>query len=120
MRALYRHFEASRAFTSRPFRIATAIALLVLVSSIWLLPRRHLQRSTTTRVFRIGYQDLPPHEVVTPAGASGPAVEVVAEAARRRGIRLQWVLTPEGPEKSLQSGDLDLWPMVGDLPERRK
>ena len=49
-----------------------------------------------------------------------PILEVVAEAARRRGIRLQWVLTPEGPEKALQLGELDLWPLVGDLPERRK
>jgi signal transduction histidine kinase len=63
---------------------------------------------------------LPPHEIVKGDGRpSGPAVEVVAEAARRRGIPLEWVLFPEGPEKALQSGTLDLWPLVGDLPERR-
>jgi signal transduction histidine kinase/DNA-binding response OmpR family regulator len=120
MTALYRHIQARLARISRPAMVAMAATLLVLVSSLWWLPRRSRQRSPPARVFRMGYQDLPPHELATAAGPSGPAVEVVAEAARRLGIHLDWVLTPEGPEKALQSGDLDLWPLVGDLPERRK
>ncbi|SRR5579871_371773 len=71
------------------------------------------------REFRIGFQPLPPHEYVQDGKPAGPAVEVVMEAARRRGIALQWVLAPEGPERALQTGSLDLWPLVGILPERR-
>ncbi|GAC1703392.1 MAG: hypothetical protein NVS9B4_11480 [Candidatus Acidiferrum sp.] len=33
---------------------------------------------------------------------------------------MEWVYTPEGPETSLRSGKVDLWPLLGDLPERRK
>ena len=41
------------------------------------------------------------------------------EAARRRQIRLEWVFSPQGPEQALASGAVDLWPIMGDLPERR-
>ncbi len=48
------------------------------------------------------------------------AVEVVAAAARRSGLRLQWVECPEGPDSALRSKKVDLWPMTLDLPERKK
>jgi signal transduction histidine kinase/DNA-binding response OmpR family regulator len=47
-------------------------------------------------------------------------VELLRDAARRRHIQLEWVYFPGGPEKALSSGALDLWPLMGDLPERRK
>jgi signal transduction histidine kinase/CheY-like chemotaxis protein len=50
----------------------------------------------------------------------GSAVEIIAEACRRRGIHIEWVYLPEGPETSLASGKVDLWPLVGDLPEFQK
>jgi signal transduction histidine kinase/CheY-like chemotaxis protein len=46
-------------------------------------------------------------------------MDVLRAAARRKNIRLEWVYSPEGPEKALASGAVDLWPLVGDLPERR-
>ena len=49
----------------------------------------------------------------------GPAVEIVAEAARRRHIPLKWVYSP-GPDPSLSSGKVDVWPQLMALPERRK
>ncbi len=47
------------------------------------------------------------------------AVEVVAAAARRTGLRLQWVDCPEGPDAALRSKKVDIWPMALDLPERK-
>jgi signal transduction histidine kinase/CheY-like chemotaxis protein len=47
-------------------------------------------------------------------------VDIVREAARRKNIQLQWVWSPQGPEAALSSGVVDLWPIVGDLPERRR
>jgi signal transduction histidine kinase/DNA-binding response OmpR family regulator len=44
---------------------------------------------------------------------------VVKEAARRRKIHVEWRYSPEGPERALDSGLVDLWPIVGDLPERQ-
>jgi signal transduction histidine kinase/CheY-like chemotaxis protein len=46
------------------------------------------------------------------------AVEVIAAAARRSGIHLNWVDCPEGPDQALRSKKVDLWPLVMALPER--
>ena len=72
------------------------------------------------RVLRIGFQNSPPYHFPDASGApAGPAVELVITAARRTGIALEWVFTPEGPEKALTTKGLDLWPVMLDLPERR-
>jgi signal transduction histidine kinase/DNA-binding response OmpR family regulator len=75
--------------------------------------------SAVGRTLRIGFQNSPPYHFPDGEGqASGPAVEIVRAAAEKRKIRLQWVFSPEGPERALASGAVDLWPIVGDLPER--
>ena len=72
------------------------------------------------RPLRIGFQNSPPYHFPDANGnATGPAVDVVKEAARRRNIQLEWIYSAEGPERALSSGAVDLWPIVGDLPERR-
>jgi ABC-type amino acid transport substrate-binding protein len=38
--------------------------------------------------------------------------EVVQEAARRWGIRLEWRLVKEGPQAALSSRKVDLWPLL--------
>jgi hypothetical protein len=68
----------------------------------------------------MGLQLAPPDQILDSNGrASGPAVEVVREAARRTGVKIDWVYSPEGPEAALESGKVDLWPLFGDLPDRR-
>jgi signal transduction histidine kinase/DNA-binding response OmpR family regulator len=75
---------------------------------------------TVARTLRIGYQNSPPyHYPLRDGQATGPTVELLKLAAEKRGIRLEWVFSPEGPEKALKSGAVDLWPMVTDMPERR-
>jgi len=70
---------------------------------------------------RIGFQDALPSQFRDPAGRpAGPAVDLLRAVAAREGIRLQWVFSPEGPERALASGKVDLWPLLADLPERRK
>jgi len=70
---------------------------------------------------RIGFQNSPPYHFPDANGnASGPAVDFVREAARRKGIQLHWVYSPQGPEGALTSGAVDLWPVMGDLADRRK
>ena len=64
-------------------------------------------------VFRIGIQQFPPYMVKSSDGsADGAAVAILNEAARRRGIVLQWSLENEGPDLALTSGKVDLWPML--------
>jgi signal transduction histidine kinase/CheY-like chemotaxis protein len=68
----------------------------------------------------MGFEQSPPDQFVdSRGGPAGPAVEVVREAARRAGIKLEWVHSPEGPEAAMQSGKVDLWPLFGDLPDRK-
>jgi len=72
------------------------------------------------RTFRTGYEDVPPSQFVGRDGsAKGAVVDVIQEAARRRGIRLLWVHSVIGSERSLSSGETDLWPIFSDLPWRR-
>ncbi len=73
------------------------------------------------RTIRIGFQNsLPYHYPDAHGKASGPAVDIVQEAANRKHINLQWVYSPQGPETALSSGEVDVWPLLGDLPERRQ
>jgi signal transduction histidine kinase/CheY-like chemotaxis protein len=71
------------------------------------------------RTFRMGYEDSQPIQYVMPDGsAAGANIEVVREAARRRGINLIWIHRPEGAERALIAGDVDLWPIFSAWPWR--
>jgi hypothetical protein len=79
------------------------------------------QAWTVDRTLRIGFQNSKPYHFPDSHGnATGPVVDLVREAAQRRHINLQWVYSAEGPEKALASGSVDLWPVLGDLPARRR
>ena len=72
------------------------------------------------RPLRIGFEPNPPFQIRTANGFGGLAVEVVDEAARRAGVKLQWLETGTSSEEALRKGMVDLWPLMSDLPERRK
>ena len=72
------------------------------------------------RPLRIGFEENPPFQTRTANGYAGLTVETVREAARRAGIELEWVETGKSSEESLRQKLVDLWPLVVDLPERRK
>jgi len=94
--------------------IAVAAAALLAVLVV-----QHSMHDPSGRTFRIGFQESLPDQSIGPGGTPvGPAVEVVREAGRRRNIHLQWVFMPAGPESAMSSGAVDLWPILGELPER--
>jgi diguanylate cyclase (GGDEF)-like protein len=73
------------------------------------------------RTYRIGVNNDFPIQAYSAKGrAHGLAVDVISEAARRAGVRLLWVYSPEGPDLALESKRVDLWPIVTVLPERTK
>lgn len=76
--------------------------------------------SAPQRPLRIGFENNPPVQIRTSSGFSGLSVEIVSEAAKRAGIQLQWVETGTSSEEALRKGLVDLWPLMVDLPERRK
>lgn len=77
-------------------------------------------QSRSQSVYRIGYGSFPPYFVMSKSGTpSGFSVEVVREAARRLDIRLEWVRYTKTVEAALLSGEIDLFPMLAILPDRR-
>ncbi len=72
------------------------------------------------RTYRIAFQHSPPRQYLLADGQpAGPIVEMIAEAARRAGVKLQWVHKPGNPDRYLESGQVDLWPLLNYTPERR-
>src|SRR6185369_9239113 len=97
--------------------------ILVLAGlAVLLLPATYfLVRPRNQRTLRIGFQNSPPYHFPDAANRpSGPAVEIIQVAARDRGLKLEWVFSPEGPERALSTGTVDLWPLIADLQERRR
>ena len=89
-------------------------ALIIIGFSSW-------APSTPKRIIRIGfYVSHPFHFPDSDGRPSGPVVDIVNEAAHRSGIQLQWIFSPAGPEVTLRAGKADLWPLLGDIPERRQ
>jgi ABC-type amino acid transport substrate-binding protein len=73
------------------------------------------------RVYRIGWDPDPPFQATGPDGrATGLAIELVREAASRRGIRLDWVRQGGGADAALKDQKVDLWPLLTLVPERRR
>jgi signal transduction histidine kinase len=100
----------------KPYRYVAVGAVAAVVSAAVCLVN---QESAVKRTLRIGFQNAVPYHFPDSTGrASGPAVEIVRAAAERRNIRLEWVFSPQGPERALASGVVDLWPIVVDRPER--
>jgi ABC-type amino acid transport substrate-binding protein len=94
-----------------------AIALPILAIGIyWRIADRPIART-----LRIGFQNSPPYHYPDAQGRpTGVAVDLIAAAAKRANLRLEWAFSPKGPDRSLTDGDVDLWPVMTDLPERRK
>jgi len=67
--------------------------------------------------FSIGTDNAYPYHFFDEQGRiSGMSGELVAEAARRSGIRLRWELHKEGPTRALTDKSVDLWPLLSIQP----
>jgi signal transduction histidine kinase len=104
-----------------PRRLAIGVVVLAAAAAAWagwVVTRR---APIPKRTLLIGYQHNPPYQVHRPGQPpTGLSVETVTEAARRAGIPLDWKEVPAGPDSALASGVVDLWPLITDLPERRR
>jgi two-component system, cell cycle sensor histidine kinase and response regulator CckA len=106
-----------RAARSR-FGFAVALVVLILTGTgcrgiVGPEPDHH-------RVYKIGFGNARPLHFPDASGQpTGLAVGLVREAARRRGIELQWVRSETPGIDAMQKGEADLWVLVTDTPERR-
>ena len=77
------------------------------------------QSNPANRVYRIGWEPDPPFQAIgSEEQPTGLAIELVREAARRRGIRLEWV-RQAGADGALREQKVDLWPLLTIIPERK-
>ena len=106
--------------TPRP-RAAWAVALPLLLAAVavtgWLRFREPRAGNVT---YKIGWQVSPPYQINSNGTPAGLAVDLVREAARRRGIKLQWVFWEGSSENALANRAVDLWPLMTITAERRK
>ena len=103
----------------RSARIPTILVGLALAASILVASACSRTRTDPAKVYRIGYGgDRPLHYRGDDGKPTGLAVSMVQEAARRRGIRLEWVQAAMAME-DLRSSRLDLFVLLTNLPERR-
>src|SRR5262245_235517 len=102
-------------------RKLTRLALLVVALFVAVALLCLTRITAENRTYVIGWEMDPPDQVATNTSEpTGFAVELVREAARRRGIRLQWVQHPESSERALRSKVVDLWPMMTITEDRKK
>jgi PAS domain S-box-containing protein len=73
------------------------------------------------RVYKIGWESDPPFQAMGAEGQpTGLAVELVREAARRRGVHLEWLQQTGSSEAALRDKKVELWPLITITPERKK
>ena len=96
-----------------------AAASVLTVLGVLFLAQRFRRPDLRGQTFRIGFEESRPTQYVAADGSpAGAAIDIVREAARRRGIQLIWVHSLVGAEQSLNSSEVDLWPIFSDLPWR--
>lgn len=95
--------------------VPLCLAILTVIIAYWTLVP-----GEAAETLKIGFQQSAPfHYPDAQRMPTGPIVDVIGLAARRRRLKLRWVFSPQGPDRALLSGAVDLWPMLGDLPDRR-
>lgn len=102
-------------------RVLLSVVALVLVCAVGLLVWHiGIYRTLNEQVFRVGVDHAPPYGVLVPGRPpSGLAVEVIREAARRKGLHVRFVEMTVGVDEAFRRGLVDLWPAATDTPERR-
>ena len=105
----------------QPRSIVSVLAAVVLATlGAWFLST-NIRTHTDDRVYTIGWQEVPPFQQRAEDGSpSGLAVDLIRNAAQRRGIRLKWIWYQGSSETALRNKDVDLWPLITITPERLK
>lgn len=101
--------------------LISGAVMLAIVAGALLAWRWMENRRILARTYRVGWTILPPLQTRGPSGApTGLAVELIRDAAARRGVRLEWVRTTEDPERALLNGQVDIWTILTVTPERQR
>jgi two-component system, cell cycle sensor histidine kinase and response regulator CckA len=95
------------------------IALALASAGYWALNR--FPPHVDDRVYRIGWQHVPPFQYkATDGSPAGLVIDLIRNVAQQRGIRLEWVWHPGSSEGALRNREVDLWPLITITPERQR
>lgn len=99
------------------------LRVLGVVALIWLgwhwVDEWRRQRELLSVTYRIGADQAPPYYFRDKSGKPvGLAVDVLSEAARRSGVKLEWVFVGQGPDYGLEQGKVSIWPALTLTPQR--
>ena len=115
------HLNTARAYGSMIREKLAAIVIVGVIGVFVAVGSFYNAQSRPPKAYRIGWEEDPPFQTKGAGGSpTGFGVDLVGEAARRRGIRLQWVFSPKSSERSLREGDVELWPLMTITAERKK
>ena len=102
-----------RKLTAWSLRVRWATGLLLGCALVFVSYSLAFRSHRPDRVYRIGSDNAYPYHFLDKGGKPGGMTgEIVAEAARRAGVRLQWQFHPEGPARALRANSVDLWPLM--------
>lgn len=102
-------------------RVALISALVIGLTSagVWFFFHPPGSVPAGTRV-RVGIDKAPPFQNIRPDGGfEGISVDVLQEAARRRGVVLEWVPWYGPVDEAFRKKVVDIWPAASVTPERR-
>ena len=103
---------------------ATVVALLFagcLGPFVWVrTPPAYSPALHPARPIRVGINQSPPYSSIGSSGLySGLSVDLFRTIAQRKGLNIEFVLAPEGPDAALAKRKVDVWPLLTDTPSRR-
>jgi PAS domain S-box-containing protein len=94
---------------------------VVILAGLILIGVNTYQSRPEARVYTMGWENDPPFQAPGTEGQpTGLAIELVREAAKRRGIQLLWVEAKCSSEIALREKRVDLWPLMTITPARKK
>ena len=114
--------RAIRAWRFVPVWVRASVAVtFVTLAGAWSWDQYRRANRYRGATYRIGVDHNPPNNYWSEQkGATGFDVDVLNDAARRAGVKLDWVFSPRGSRAALLEGSVDLWPVgyyrPGELP----
>lgn len=89
------------------------VLLLAAMGGVWLVTNYNTGYDRT-KVWTIGTDNTFPYHYIEGGIPRGMVAEVLQEAARRTGIRLEWRVYEEGPARALAAQKVELWPLLSE------
>ena len=91
-----------------------------LIAALVLWSEQGRRRTVFDRTYRIAADHSPPYTLLGPNGSvTGLSVDILNEAAQRRGIHLKWVPVHATIDESISRGVVDIGPNVSITPARQ-